>query len=426
MPLPRLGMLMAVLLSWALIPCLSPSLSLAQTTTVSPRLNDLYQLAWQRHPAFAAKSARQSQYAASSELAKSVIAGAPSASIGYRTDSVSAPSTRSGLREWEVGVSTPLALGERRRFSADTAQLQAQLYGSDLHKAQWLLAGELRESYWTWQLAHLEHLLLDDELRRAQVLVADSKRRSQAGETPRVDTLQAEAALHLLRVHLAEALQKEAQALTALQRLTGHAPLAHLSESALGTYQTETLRTDTVQADGVSSHPLIASLERQRALAQSKLAGLLAVKGEPPSIGAGLSREASNASAAQTTARITVTFSLGSESRYTPKIAEANADAIESEITLQRATEQLAQDRLLAKAALDNAAQKMQAAKARAAASTEAALLFAKAFSLGELDMPTRLRAEADRAAAVLAVNRAVVEHAAAISKLNQLLGYLP
>jgi cobalt-zinc-cadmium efflux system outer membrane protein len=93
---------------------------------------------------------------------------------------------------------------------------------------------------------------------------------------------------------------------------------------------------------------------------------------------------------------------------------------------LLRSTELVAQEIALAKRALESANIKKRLAQDRAATSTETAQLFAKAFALGESDMPTRLRIEADRASAVLAMNRAVIEHAVAISKLNQLLGYLP
>lgn len=417
---------MFYVLGWRLLfPLLSmlivPSLSWSQTAKISPALADLHQLAWQRHPAYAAQALRQTQYAANSELAQSSIAGVPSASVGYRSDAVSSPSGRSGLREWEMGVSTPLALGARRRFATETAMLQAQIYASDIQKTQWALAGELRDVYWAWQLSHIEHLLLDDETRRAEALLTDSQRRTKAGETPRVDTLQAEAALNLVRVNSAESLQREAQALSALQRLTGAQSLVHVSESLLSAYQIETQRSEQA-----SAHPWLASLDSQLQLSKKKLQTLLQVKGDPPTLGTGFSRETSNTTAAQTTARVTLSFALGTETRFVPKISEASAEAIESEIALLRATEQLAQDIVVAKTSLDTAQQKMQAASARAAASTETAQLFAKAFALGELEMPVRLRAEADRASAVLAVNRAVIERAAAISKLNQVMGYLP
>jgi cobalt-zinc-cadmium efflux system outer membrane protein len=341
--------------------------------------------------------------------------------VGYRSDAVSATPARSGLREWELGVNTPLALGDRRRYASETARLQQQVYAAEVQKLQWLLAGELRDAYWLWQLAHIEHQLADDETLRAQTLVNDSERRTKAGETPRVDTLQAQSVLGLARVNLSETLQKEAQALTVLQRFTGAQPLVALTEAALSAYQIEVLK-----AEPITTHPWLFNAQSQFLLSKTKLETALRVRGDAPTLGTGFSRETSNGSSAQTTARVSLSFALGSDKRYAPKIAEASADAIESEIVFLRSTEQLAQDISLAKVALQSANNKKRLAQARAATSTEAAQLFAKAFALGESDMPTRLRIEADRASAVLAMNRAVIEHAVAISKLNQLLGYLP
>ena len=45
---------------------------------------------------------------------------------------------------------------------------------------------------------------------------------------------------------------------------------------------------------------------------------------------------------------------------------------------------------------------------------------------LGETDLPTRLRAEAERFESLRGVERAKLIHASAISQLNQSLGLLP
>ena len=52
--------------------------------------------------------------------------------------------------------------------------------------------------------------------------------------------------------------------------------------------------------------------------------------------------------------------------------------------------------------------------------------LYARAFALGELDLPARLRAENERFEAELALTRARLGVNRLISRLNQALGVLP
>ena len=68
--------------------------------------------------------------------------------------------------------------------------------------------------------------------------------------------------------------------------------------------------------------------------------------------------------------------------------------------------------------------EQLAAERSRLAADTQA--LLAKAFALGELDLPARLRAENERFDAELALRRSRVEVGRAISRYNQAVGVLP
>ena len=68
--------------------------------------------------------------------------------------------------------------------------------------------------------------------------------------------------------------------------------------------------------------------------------------------------------------------------------------------------------------------EQLAAERARLAADTQQ--LLAKAFRLGEIDLPTRLRTENDRFDAELALGRARLEAGRAISRLQQAYGLLP
>ena len=75
---------------------------------------------------------------------------------------------------------------------------------------------------------------------------------------------------------------------------------------------------------------------------------------------------------------------------------------------------------------MTSAERRISALTERERLANEVATLYAKAYRLGELDLPTRLRAEGERANASLALSRARIELKHAISRANHSLGLLP
>ena len=104
-----------------------------------------------------------------------------------------------------------------------------------------------------------------------------------------------------------------------------------------------------------------------------------------------------------------------------PKTSAAEAQA---SIPLQR--QHLQAEAASAQAAVTSAERRISALTERERLANEVATLYAKAYRLGELDLPTRLRAEGERANASLALSRARIELKHAISRVNQSLGLLP
>ena len=86
----------------------------------------------------------------------------------------------------------------------------------------------------------------------------------------------------------------------------------------------------------------------------------------------------------------------------------------------------MAADWASAQAKADAAQAQLAAAQERHRLAAEARGFFAKSFSLGETDLPTRLRTEAEAADAARQLQRARVELAAAQSTLRQAAGLLP
>ena len=93
-------------------------------------------------------------------------------------------------------------------------------------------------------------------------------------------------------------------------------------------------------------------------------------------------------------------------------------------MNLERA--RLAGERDSAKARTESARLQLAAAERRAQLARESRGFFDKSFRLGETDLPTRLRIEAEAAEADRQAARSRIELAAAISAWRQALGLLP
>jgi len=121
-----------------------------------------------------------------------------------------------------------------------------------------------------------------------------------------------------------------------------------------------------------------------------------------------------------------VRIPLGSDARHRARVADAQAELIETEGELQ-----LERGRLRAR--VDGARERLEAsriqlaaAERRAALARETRSFFEKSFRLGETDLPRRLLIELEAAEANRQVSLTRIEVAAAISALRQALGLLP
>jgi cobalt-zinc-cadmium efflux system outer membrane protein len=117
---------------------------------------------------------------------------------------------------------------------------------------------------------------------------------------------------------------------------------------------------------------------------------------------------------------------FATDARNRPRVTAANAELIETDAALILDRQKLAAEIEGAAVELDQAREieVLAAERFRLAADTQT--LFAKAFTLGELDLPARLRGENERFDAERALTRARIEAGRAISRLNQARGLLP
>lgn len=409
-------MLLAICISFSSSPVAAQNATTTRSTPTSASasltITEAFQLALAQQPWTLAASERQREQQAREALADSWLTDTPSIATGLRTGS------RDGLRELEIEIAAPIATPARRSLQVASVRGESALYAANLAQLALKLAGEVRDAYWAMQLTAGELTLANDEVNRAERVAADSARRTAAGDSARVDTLQAELTVQTLRATRVEAVQRVNAARQVLRGLIGDAASHALSDAA------ETNGSDAPSA--LNDHPSLRLADQSAQLARAKLNEASTLTQGAPTVSFALTNERSNGSSNASTARIGVSFPFGGTQRATPRIRQAGAELAEAQASVPLLRRQLEAVAASAQAAVISAEQRIDILTERARLANEVATLYAKAYRFGELDLPTRLRAEGERMSADLALNRARIERKHAISRVNQSMGLVP
>ena len=130
--------------------------------------------------------------------------------------------------------------------------------------------------------------------------------------------------------------------------------------------------------------------------------------------------------ASQQTITIGIRVPFGGGPRFDARKASARADATEAQAQLALERERVTAEREAARVRVESSRIQLAAADRRAQLARESRGFFDKSFRLGETDLPTRLRIEAEAAEAERQAARTRIELAAAISAWRQAFGLLP
>lgn len=378
----------------------------------APTLKDALEGAWAKHPLAQSRDARIGQNAAKRELAASWLADAPRVSLGQKTDRLN---QNNGAREYEADISVAIQMPALRDARSALAERESVAYEANLAAEKWRLAGEVRELYWQARIAAGELALASRKVADARALSADVLRRLKAGEVARTDWNQAEAAVKLAEILQAEARAKSFRTERAFFGVTGLTQLPEAHETA------------TKDERSLEQHPALLELAQTADAARAQQAEVSANRRDPPELSLGTVRERGSfgeSSAGSVVMRVTVPLGLASRNRA--RMAEAGALRIEAETRLPQARTRLEADLAAAREDLAQAAQQVELAESRLTLTRETHQLLDKSYRLGELDLPARLRAEAERFDAELALARARLELQRNVSRLNQSSGILP
>lgn len=384
----------------------------AQPAAARTPLAEIYEAAWQRQPAAQAWRERERAQAARSAAAASWTAAPPVLEMSQRSDRFN---RRQGAGERELGLALPLWLPGERGASGALVAAEGELLAGDLASLRLQLAQRVREAWWAWRAARNEEALLNARLQSARRLRDDVAHRFAAGDLARADLNQADGALAL-----AEALQAEAQAAAAVARYRLEAlggPLPGGEEMAV----------EPEPASGETAHPALRQWQARAEVARrnSELTRIQS-RANPELALSTRSDVAASGQAGEQSWALALRLPFGGGPRHDARLAQANAEAIEATVGAEREAERLAAELAAARLQVQAMRAQVVAAERRARLAQENRGFYDKSFRLGESDLPTRLRIEAEAFEAERALGRARIALAQGISQWRQALGLLP
>lgn len=391
-------------------------------------LKQAFDAAWARQPEAQALSARRDAARASQQAAQAWTPEPVALEASGKSDRLN---RNQGNREIEVGIAVPLWLPGERGRSRALAEAEGRAVESRANAAQLRVAAAVREAWWQWQFAGIGAEVARGQVASARSIAADVAKRQQAGDLARSDRNQADGAVASAESSLAQAEAALAMARQQLQATTGlnfaaALPTLPVSPGAASPISTAEAEPPT-HAPEPPLHAALAELQDQAALAQGAAALAAAQSRANPEVMLAVTRErgASSEPSLQTlTLGIRIPFGAGP--RYNARVASALAERTEAEARLALERQRLLAERESAAARLAATRAQLAAAERRAQLAAETRGFFDKSFRLGESDLPTRLRIEAEAREAERQAARARIEVAAAISAQRQALGLLP
>lgn len=385
--------------------CLAPSLTQAQN------LGETLEQAWSNLPETEAFPERLQALGAQLEAANSWLAGSPALTLGHKTDRFD---HAEGAREWELELSAPLPRPGQRGLRQTLAEAERREFEQGLALTKWRYAGELREAYWRLRLAEVERRLNQRKQRELAQLSADVKRRLQAGDMANTDLNQALGAEQAARILALQADAGWQQAKREFAVLSGDTALPEGEESPR-------------ESPTLERHPALLAALAQVDSARARLDESLGDKRDNPELALGLSRERDSVEEAYgNQLSLRLRLPLGTDARNRPRVSAANAALAEAEAAAQSALRRLQGARDNARIELQSSRQIAELAAERAELARQNSQWLNQAFAQGELDLPGRLRAESEKFEGELALARADLERARAVSRLNQASGVLP
>ena len=380
-------------------------------------LAQAFAAAWQRQPAAQGLAERERAVQSRRQAADAFTPEPPSIELGTRSDRFN---NNRGAQEQELGLVLPLWLPGERGGAQALADAEGSAVSQRAAALRLQLAGEVRQAWWGWQLARNEQSLAAVRVASATTLRGDVARRVAAGDLSRADQHQADGAFASALALAAETEAATESAHFRLVSLVGLAP----GDAALAA---EPEVAKALESDALANHPALRDLETRSLVAQRSFDLIRARNRANPEVALSTRRERGvSGDAMDQTWALSLRIPFSSGARNDARLAEANADLIESRSQYEFDRQRLAQQLVSARSQLEAARSLLGAAETRARLAAENRGFFDKSFRLGESDLPTRLRIELEAFEAERQAARARINLAQQHSAYRQALGLLP
>lgn len=373
-------------------------------------VHDALESAWSRQPAQRAQAARLAEIEGRRKAANALTPEPAALSVGQRTDR---PGSNAGRRELELEVAVPLWLAGQRDRQRAVVEAESAAYGAAQALGKWRLAGEVRDAWWQARLADAERDVARQRLESATALADDVARRVSAGALARVDGNRARTAEQAARIALGAADARSFRLLQQFSALTGLAALPLAVEQSAG--------------PAAEIHPQRIAAGQRAALAQKRVDYAVVTRRDPPELSVALTRERGTFEERfDNSVMLRLKVPFATDARNQPQLAAAAAGHAEADAALALVSGSIEADIASAQRELEQARTAVHLSESRFELARDTQQLLDRAFKLGEIDLPARLLAEAERYEAGRNLVKARLEAGHAISNLNQALGLLP
>ena len=381
-------------------------------------LRQVFDAAWARQPEALALQSRRDAARAQRSVAKAWTPEPAALELSNKTDRLG---SNQGAREVEVGIAVPLWLPGERGSSAALADAEGAALESRTTAAQLRIAATVRDAWWQWQRARIDILTARDQFESTRLIAADVARRAKAGDLARADQHQADGAVARAEATVAQAEAGLVAARQHLRALAGAPPALSEAGEALSEPDPDAAAPD------VEAHAALQELKDRATVAERTVALTASQLRANPELMVATTRDrGARGGASQQTVTLGIRIPFGAGLRSDARRATARAEATEIQAQLALERERLIAEREAARVRVEASRTQLSAAERRAQLARESRGFFDKSFRLGETDLPTRLRIEAEAAGADRQAARTRIELAAAISAWRQALGLLP